>query len=286
MGAGLSVRNETPLPLGVILSQLTPLHWNDEPLLSGETWNARNEHGVGAVWFTASVDVFDPALQPNVATVSTRLAAITFGALCTPLAAGFVLGGALSAVTSVARGAAMHKVKADGALLVVRGCANDRTGEYRLYFSAVERRDATGAVYAREALRPPPGFVDCGLDAVLVRRAPYRTPSREAPLPPAYVVASAHAPDGAGDAVAAVPVWRETPPPRFDDRVPGERIRDLRQRSAAASKEKAAANGDVVVDVDVFELQEATPEADPFAQAPDPFAHGPEAATAEEFVDL
>jgi hypothetical protein len=81
-----------------------------------------------------------------------------------------------------------------------------------------------------------------------------------------------------------VPVWRETPPPRFDDRVPGERIRDLRQRSAAASKEKAAANGDVVVDVDVFELQEATPEADPFA--PDPFAHGPEAATAEEFVDL
>ncbi|KAH8065967.1 hypothetical protein JL722_359 [Aureococcus anophagefferens] len=252
MGAGLSVRNETPLPLGVILSQLTPLHWNDEPLLSGETWNARNEHGVGAVWFTASVDVFDPALQPNVATVSTRLAAITFGALCTPLAAGFVLGGALSAVTSVARGAAMHKVKADGALLVVRGCANDRTGEYRLYFAAVERRDATGA----------------------------------APLPPAYVVASAHAPDGAGDAVAAVPVWRETPPPRFDDRVPGERIRDLRQRSAAASKEKAAANGDVVVDVDVFELQEATPEADPFAQAPGPFAHGPEAVTAEEFVDL
>ena len=100
MGAGLSVRNETPLPLGVILSQLTPLHWNDEPLLSGETWNARNEHGVGAVWFTASVDVFDPALQPNVATVSTRLAAITFGALCTPLAAGFVLGGVGACVSN------------------------------------------------------------------------------------------------------------------------------------------------------------------------------------------
>ena len=93
MGAGLSIRNETPLPLGVILSQLTPLHWNETPLLSGETWNARNEHNVGAVWFTASVDVFDPEMQPNYATVTSRLAGITMGALCTPLA------GRASAVT-------------------------------------------------------------------------------------------------------------------------------------------------------------------------------------------
>ena len=72
MGAGLSIRNDSPLPLQVILSQLTPLHWNDRPLFTGETWNARNESNVGQVWFTASVDVFDDAAVPSRAGVAAR----------------------------------------------------------------------------------------------------------------------------------------------------------------------------------------------------------------------
>ena len=279
MGAGLSIRNETPLPLGVILSQLTPLHWNETPLLSGETWNARNEHNVGAVWFTASVDVFDPEMQPNYATVTSRLAGITMGALCTPLAAGFVLGGALSAITSVARGAVMHRVKADGCLLVVRGSCNDGTGEYRLYFSAVERRDATGFVYKRERFNAPPGFRDCDLDAVLVRRTPFPNPPRprdrlgggEPPISPAYVVAQARPPVDDDDvpAVTAIPVEpaeerllhlrrcdaaaRASRPPQTAKAPP---TKDHPDRRGA----KDAPGGEDVVDMDVFELQEAVPE--------------------------
>ena len=168
MGAGLSLLNQTPLPLGVILSQLTPLHWNDRPLLPGDTWNSRNEHGVGAVWFTVSVDIFDPQLQPTASTVAARLAGLTVGALCTPLAAGFALGGALSAVTSVGRGAVIHNVKADGALVVARGAVNRRTGEYRIYFSAIEHRDALGRIYRIRRFPPPRGAGSTLLDVLTV----------------------------------------------------------------------------------------------------------------------
>jgi hypothetical protein len=42
---GISVVNETPVPLLVICSQLTPLHWGKvEP---GATWNPDNVLGMG-----------------------------------------------------------------------------------------------------------------------------------------------------------------------------------------------------------------------------------------------
>jgi len=47
MGAGLSVRNESEVPILVIASQLTPLHWGK--CLPGETWNAANEQKMGKV---------------------------------------------------------------------------------------------------------------------------------------------------------------------------------------------------------------------------------------------
>eukprot|EP00038_Savillea_parva_P002867 m.118553 g.118553 ORF g.118553 m.118553 type:complete len:75 (-) comp10984_c0_seq3:95-319(-) len=51
MGAGISVRNESDLPILVVCSQLSPLHWGRcDP---GETWNAKNQQRMGKVSVTA-----------------------------------------------------------------------------------------------------------------------------------------------------------------------------------------------------------------------------------------
>jgi hypothetical protein len=56
MGAGLSVRNESEIPILVIASQLTPLHWGK--CLPGETWNASNEQKMGKVSSIRSLEPF------------------------------------------------------------------------------------------------------------------------------------------------------------------------------------------------------------------------------------
>lgn len=263
MGAGLSIRNDSPLPLQVIISQLTPLHWNDRPLFTGETWNARNESNVGQVWFTASVDVFDDAAVPSRAGVAARVSGLTVGALFAPLAC-FVAGGAYSAATSVARGASMHRVKADGVLLVVRGCANARTGEYRLYFSSTERRDATGALYERTELRAPSGFEDREPGAVRVCRGTVDAAS--------YVAADEPTAARADPAIlhlraryANARVEAAHEPPK---RVPQAKDADTAEEDPDAEP---------VLDVDVFELEEAIPEC-PIATAmpPDAYPQGPD----------
>ena len=53
MVSGIKVRNETAVPLLVVCSQLTPLHWGR--VLPGETWNESNTQKMGKVWFTVTV---------------------------------------------------------------------------------------------------------------------------------------------------------------------------------------------------------------------------------------
>ena len=47
--AGIAVKNESSIPLLVIVSQLTPLYWTTQKLMPGETWNAGNHMGMGKV---------------------------------------------------------------------------------------------------------------------------------------------------------------------------------------------------------------------------------------------
>eukprot|EP00038_Savillea_parva_P002868 m.118565 g.118565 ORF g.118565 m.118565 type:complete len:65 (-) comp10984_c0_seq4:672-866(-) len=63
MGAGISVRNESDLPILVVCSQLSPLHWGRcDP---GETWNAKNQQRMGKVWFSVSVSLYDKKNEPS-----------------------------------------------------------------------------------------------------------------------------------------------------------------------------------------------------------------------------
>ena len=73
---GIAVRNDSDVPLLVVLSQLTPLHWSSEPVLPGATWNANNHVGVGKVWFTVSVAQWNEANVPTKAGVAMRLGTI------------------------------------------------------------------------------------------------------------------------------------------------------------------------------------------------------------------
>lgn len=120
--SGISVRNTSEVPILVIASQLTPLHWGKvEP---GETWNAQNHLGMGKVWFTVSVSQYDPNMEPTVGGVAARLAAITASMI---LPAVFFVGVAvLSGVTSV-QGAKMTGVYSDGRTLTVTGRRDGNT---------------------------------------------------------------------------------------------------------------------------------------------------------------
>lgn len=106
---GIRVRNESGIPLLVIASQLTPLYWarcvscrtlerilgRDEdvrrgilipvllrpPLLPtparrsvdpGGTFNSDNRLGMGKVWFTMSVSVYDEKNEPTVESVALK----------------------------------------------------------------------------------------------------------------------------------------------------------------------------------------------------------------------
>ena len=89
--AGIAVKNESALPILVICSQLTPLHWGK--IMPGETWNAHNALGMSKVWFTVCVAPWDPKKEPTAAGVAASLAAV----IAVPLvAAPLVLGGAAS----------------------------------------------------------------------------------------------------------------------------------------------------------------------------------------------
>lgn len=68
--AGIAVKNNSEVPLLVIVSQLTPLYWGKvEP---GQIWNIHNHLGMGKVsgvrtrcWLARGVFCADGALKPR-----------------------------------------------------------------------------------------------------------------------------------------------------------------------------------------------------------------------------
>lgn len=112
MAPGMHVRNETEVPLLVVLSQLSPLHWaRVEP---GETQHIE----CGRVWFTVSTQVYDKSMEPTAAGVALRIGAITAVTLLTGAILGVGLVGGMSAVTSV-MGVSEEGVLADGRTIVI-----------------------------------------------------------------------------------------------------------------------------------------------------------------------
>ena len=85
---GISVKNESGLPLLVVCSHLTPLHWGRvEP---GATFNVDNkECNMGRVWFTVTVTPFHEGLVPTKAGVAAEIA----GIVATSVAAAVAVAG-------------------------------------------------------------------------------------------------------------------------------------------------------------------------------------------------
>ena len=153
MGAGISVRNESDVPLLVVCSQLTPLHWGK--CLPGETWNAKNEQKMGKVWFTVSVGVYDHTQEPDGAKVALRIATITAATVLSGGLVGVGVVGTASALTST-MGVKKDGVYADCRCLVVRGVRHG-DGCYQLFFAIEEKLDEkTGAVKSSKVLAGAP----------------------------------------------------------------------------------------------------------------------------------
>lgn len=115
--SGISVYNSSAVPLLVIASQVTPLHWGK--VMPGETWNAANELKMGKVWFTVSVSEYEEKNVPSRASVAVQVAAVSTIALLDPCLlfpiAATVMG------HKAAKGVSKAGVYADGKTLVVVG---------------------------------------------------------------------------------------------------------------------------------------------------------------------
>jgi len=123
------IRSETEIPILVVASQLTPLHWGK--IMPGETWNEGNKAcNMGKVWFTVSVAAYDEKEEPTPAAVALRLAAITVAFVVPISTIAAIVVSSASAFTSVL-GVKMDGVYADGKLLICRGMAHS-DGVYSL----------------------------------------------------------------------------------------------------------------------------------------------------------
>mmetsp|Transcript_7485 Transcript_7485/g.25321 ORF Transcript_7485/g.25321 Transcript_7485/m.25321 type:complete len:162 (-) Transcript_7485:55-540(-) len=139
MGSSLSVTNRTEVPILVVLSQLTPLHWAVIP--PGDT----HEFSTGRVWYTVSADFHLPgARTPSTAEVAARCVGIAAGTIVFG-GLGLIVTGALSGITST-QGTKMDGVYANGRTLTVSAAADDSGRVYRLSLdvprSDEDRRDA------------------------------------------------------------------------------------------------------------------------------------------------
>jgi hypothetical protein len=136
LAPGLLVENRSTEKILVILSQLTPLHWDEiEP---GQT----KRLFCGRVFFTVSADFYEEKKVPSIAGNVARVAGITAAAVVAAVAlpgvfvagtAGLVAGSALSGVTSV-KSAREFGVYADGRTVVFSGRINSETKKYELYY--------------------------------------------------------------------------------------------------------------------------------------------------------
>mmetsp|Transcript_33424 Transcript_33424/g.87663 ORF Transcript_33424/g.87663 Transcript_33424/m.87663 type:complete len:185 (-) Transcript_33424:190-744(-) len=170
MGAGISVRNESELPILVVCSQLTPLYWGRcDP---GQTWNEKNSEKMGKVWFTVSVSVFDEQRVPTALGTAAKIGAISLSFVVAP-ALVFVGVAAVSGITST-RGISKRGVYANRTCLVVRG-VKFTDGRYQFYFAAQEDLDPkTGAVKSTVTW-PPPASVEAADEAVAQSKSAVET---------------------------------------------------------------------------------------------------------------
>ena len=130
LAPGIHVRNDSPLPILLVLSQLSPLHWSR--VEAGETVTI----DCGRVFFTASCEVYNGSTVPTAAGVAARILTITAVTLSTGGLLGIGVVGGISGMTS-SKGTKMDGVLADGRTLVVNGVAN-KDGVFELMFQSSE----------------------------------------------------------------------------------------------------------------------------------------------------
>lgn len=173
MVSGIKVRNETPIPILIVCSQLTPLHWGK--IMPGETWNLNNEQKMGKVWFTCQVSAYSQKEEPTAASVAASIAAMTVATPLLILTGGVIVaGGYLAEKTkgSVSSGSdelsfsvvgtRRDGVYSDGSTLFVRGKLNDAAA-YELYYAGddeMRQKPFTG---------PPTASEIAGLYSALMR---------------------------------------------------------------------------------------------------------------------
>ncbi len=114
LAPGFNVRNESNIPILVILSQLSPLHWcKVDP---GES----KHMDCGRVFFTVSVEPWVEGKEPTKLEVAARLAVVIGATVLGGGFTGFAITGLISGMTSY-RGIKKSGVYANGRTLVVRG---------------------------------------------------------------------------------------------------------------------------------------------------------------------
>lgn len=178
MVSGIKVRNETPVPILIVCSQLTPLHWGR--IAPGETWNLNNEQKMGKVWFTCTVSAYSKSEEPNAASVAASIAAMTVATPLIVLTGGTGLVGALAVGGYLADktkgtissssdelsfsvvGTRRDGVYSDGSTLFVRGKLNDAAA-YELYYASDDE------MRARPFTGPPSAADIAGLYSGLMK---------------------------------------------------------------------------------------------------------------------
>ena len=126
LAPGITIRNDSPLPILIVLSQLSPLHWSR--VEAGETITI----DCGRVYFTASCEVYNGSTVPTAVGVAARILTISTVTVLTGGLLGIGVVGAISGITS-SKGTKMDGVLADGRTLVVNGVANT-DGVFELMF--------------------------------------------------------------------------------------------------------------------------------------------------------
>ena len=113
--------------------------------MPGETWNVGNHLGMGKVWFTVSVSMWDERNVPTIVGTAVNLLAIT-ATFVAPVALPIFIGTAVVSGITAARGVSKTGVYSDGSTLVVRGklfgFALGSGEEYSLYFASADEQRA------------------------------------------------------------------------------------------------------------------------------------------------
>ena len=126
--------------------------------MPGETWNVGNHLGMGKVWFTVSVSMWDERNVPTIVGTAVNLLAIT-ATFVAPVALPIFIGTAVVSGITAARGVSKTGVYSDGSTQFIRGVAEDVADV--LHFATDEERSAEP--YAG----PPPPEAIAAVDAAL-----------------------------------------------------------------------------------------------------------------------